>query len=361
MRTAVGLERLLLSESNVSDLIQFFASEDPEPLAGLLGVDFDDVRRESLMGAKRADLVLRRAGRPVAAIELKVAHAFSDEQRKAYESWASVNGAPVLVLSSLDSAPLDLPPGWKHHPLKTVFRAWTLSRKSFVPSLAMRVTDVLERWNKVVEGVDKPMTEAGALTFDDIDDVALLRVVSRELAVALHAAGWAARAGVSSGGGNPLVQSWEQVKGVEDVWFIADARFEENRVHLRFGVDGGPGTAEEVWRVAQALDDAITVDALVTFIDGTSNERSSTLPRFEAGGRGRPRARGDWNAVVLAGKKAAGANPGFLRDGLTRLECGGRILKSDLNSWSLKLLLEAVHDHLRAAWAALAADAGARP
>jgi hypothetical protein len=221
-----------------------------------------------------------------------------------------------------------------------------------VADLATRVDDVLQGWAGAIDGVRKPLTQTGSLTFADVDNVALLRVITRELSQTQRARGVVSFAGVSSGGGNPILQSWTKVEGVEDVWFIADARFEDHRVHLRFGVDGEPGTAEEVWRIARTLDDAITVDAFAEFVERTSHGNTRAVANFQAGGRGRPQARGDWNAVIASGKRTAGTNPGFLRDGLTRLECGVRISKDALNSWSLKVLMDAVHDHLRSAWAA---------
>lgn len=356
MRTASGLERLLLAETNVSDLIQFFASEDRKPLVTLLGVEFDDVRREDAFGRKRADLVLRRAGRPVAAIEVKVGHAFSDEQRQAYEDWANANSVPLLVLFSLDPAPADLTMVWRHYPLLAIFEAWSSVRKSAVAFLAARVASVLREWGEVIDGVRRPMTQPGALTYAEIDNIALLRVISRELSAAQRAAGFNARAGVTSGGGNPLAQSWTEIHGVNNVYFIADARFEEHRVHLRFGVDGNRANANEVWRVAHTLDDAITATAFAKFLRAAQGEDDCAPPQFEA--LARPQAHGNWSAAIAAGKVPNGTNPGFLRDGLARLECGVRFRRADLNSWSLEWLMNAVHEHLRAAWTAAGQDGG---
>lgn len=353
MRTAVGLERLLLAESNISDLIQYLAIEDHGLLSALLGVPFDEVQRETWMGGRdnRADLVLRLKGRPVAAIELKVAHEFGSKQQNAYEAWAAVNGEPVLVLSSLDSAPANLSASWNHYPLAEIFKVWTHHHDPFSRSLARRVAHTLQKWGEVVEGVRRPITSAGALTFADVDNIALLRVISRELSAAQAVQGVDVWVGVSSGGGGPIAMSFTPVEGVENLWFVADARFEDNRVHLRFGIDGRGSNAADVWRVACAMDAAITVSALAQFVDNAPGATES-IAKFEAGGRGRPKPRGDWSSVIAAGKLASGANPGFLRDGLTRLECGGRLLNNEVNSWSLQLLMAAAHQHLLEAWSA---------
>jgi hypothetical protein len=107
------------------------------------------------------------------------------------------------------------------------------------------------------------------------------------------------------GGGNPILQSRKEVEGVEGVRFIADARFEDKRVHLRFGVDGEAGTEQAVWRVAQTLDHAITVDAFLQFVKNVPDNDPRELAKvFEAGGRGRPRAQGDWDKAIAAGKTA---------------------------------------------------------
>lgn len=354
MRTATGLERLLISETNVSDLLQLLAMEDPSPLRDLLTVNFDQVRRESGIGSQnRADLLLLRAGQPVAAIEVKLGHSFSDDQRIAYEAWAAEHGSPSLGIASLDAPPANLPKTWSHHPLPALFSAWSESKRSFVSELAERVVAVLEGWARAIEGVRRRPGAAGSLVYADVDNVALMRVIARDLQDVQRAQGRECCAGVSSGGGNPLVQSWTRVQGVDGVHFIADARFEDHRVHLRFGIDGEAETEKEVWRVAQILDEAITVSAFNEFL-ARKTGGPGPLPKFEKVGRGRPAAKGDWNSVIASGNSAKGANPGFLRDGLRRLECGARLHTTELNSFTLGRLMDAVHDHLKEAWAATA-------
>jgi hypothetical protein len=87
-----ALERLLSRENQISDLIAFLATLDPEPFLAALGLPVREawVRRELRLGnrAGNADLVVSDKTGPVALLEIKASAAQHSDQFERYDAWA---------------------------------------------------------------------------------------------------------------------------------------------------------------------------------------------------------------------------------------------------------------------------------
>lgn len=331
-----GLARILASETNVSDLLAYFTEEDPSPWKDLIGsVPTAVVREGRARTKKRADLLLAdEGGRTVGAVEVKLGHHLGHEQAAWYSE--TFDSEVPLLLASLD--PVDplaefSESRWTAILLPDLVENWTGSSNPEVAVLAAAATKVLASWSGLITAVSTGAETREAQPLASISDPFLGRVLTRALKSAVRAAGAdSVFTGVTSGGGNALLQSWRAFPGNptgQNV--IAEVRWQPARriMNLRFGVDvDGDGRAarEAAWQLATSLDSAIRADSFAAHLRESDPDRADLL--LSTKGPGRPSAKGDWEEIVEKGfVRGDGSrfNPGFYRDGDTRFEASVRI------------------------------------
>lgn len=130
------------NENRWSDLLASLISTDPAPLAGFLGAEPDTVRREVVVpGAMvhrsdRLDLLLLRADKQLAAIEVKVLADLGPQQLARYEA-ASPDASTHFVLH-LGDLPLYLraAPRWQSLTWESVLSTYSESAHPWVSATA---------------------------------------------------------------------------------------------------------------------------------------------------------------------------------------------------------------------------------
>lgn len=156
------------SENRWSDLLATLIATDSRPMSTLLGVDFDAVHREVVVGSAgrrsdRLDLLLTHGSRRVVAIEAKILSDLGPQQLQRYgAAFPDVSQRRVLHLGRI---PVDLrtAPGWSsltweevlsayaassHEWVATTAGAWLAQLSELVPSI-----DSATVWNEVPDGV----------------------------------------------------------------------------------------------------------------------------------------------------------------------------------------------------------------
>lgn len=334
-----GLSRLLARETNISDLIQFLSDRDPSPWAEVVGFVPDEIKREGSKTENYADLVLK-SGSDSAAVEVKLGHSMSKEQQAAYES--RPGRSPYLAALSFDEGRLTETDKelWQFLSLSNLVGKWEQSNDELARLLAREAATVLRDWDDMISGVFEPPTSSQALPLAILGEKFLARVVTRRIAVDRSTAGKWAWAGVTSGGGLPIVQAWTPIHGETiDRAFIAEIRWSSNRLRgeLRFGVDFDPrpqqSEDEEVRRAAYDL--AHSMDAIINY-NCLKDHLAEVQPDLidllvPKRGSGRPEAKGDWESVIKHGFKGSPlgngkknnrrqTTPGFYGDGALRFE-----------------------------------------
>ena len=320
-----GFGRLLAQETNISDLLQFLSDQDSSPWADLVGFIPVKVERES-HAANNADLLLVGEEEKRAAVEVKLGHIFGVDQQKEYEGLDAATGLYLAALG-MDRARLD--PGtdsrWQFLDLVQVFDAWTDTDDKASRTLAREVVDVLRKWDFQLTSVFASSDEATHEPLKLLSQKFLARVVTRRIAVQLRDRGWLASAGVTSGGGLPLVQAWTPIRGEEaDRSFIAEVRWWETKQggELRFGVDFDPrpnrAEDEEVrrsaYQLARDMENYIDFAALRDHLAVVNPRLAGLLSRKSSS---RPTAKGDWERVIVHG--FAGATlPGGVKNNRQR-------------------------------------------
>lgn len=357
-----GLDRLLARETNVSDLLQWLSDLDPAPWASLVGFIPASVDREALKGNNNADLLLRGWHDEQAAIEVKVGHFLSERQREAYEKLPSNPQLYLAALTADSSRMAALENRWHFLGLTDIVRAWLNSADPTASMLAGAAVTVLDGWDARVSSVLAAPGSPEARPLSDLDQKFLGRVVSRRLAADLREQGLLASAGVTSGGGLPLLQAWTPIRDeTEDRCFMAEVRWWATKPggELRFGVDFEPRPGhkedEEVRRaafaLAQSMDDVIGSVPLLAYL----GERHPDLARFASRARdGRPSAKGDWERVIRHGFKGSPlpdgssnnrrrTTPGFYGDGTLRFQA---IVELDFTQATGPQLLDLISETL---------------
>ncbi|MBP2410214.1 hypothetical protein [Brachybacterium fresconis] len=346
-----GLGRILASETNVSDLLAYFTEEDPTPWAGLIGSTPARVTREGRARSEnRADLLLMGAsGETIGAVEVKLGHHLSPKQSEWY---TSTFGAEVtLLLASLDPvSPRDEHPDsrWSANLLPDLVSRWKGSSNSEVSVLAAAAERVLSEWSALITSVSTGSKGKDAEPVESISDPFLGRILTRALKPAvLEGSAESAYPGVTSGGGNALLQAWRAFPGKPDRHdAITEVRWQPSRriMDFRFGVDvtkGGRAGREAAWELATTLDSAIRVDSFSAYLEGVDQARAGLLS--SARGTGRPTKKGNWADIVEKGFRHGDAsqyNPGFYRDGDRRFEASARIDTSRATGPDLVALLD---------------------
>lgn len=360
-----GLSRLLARETNVADLIQFLSDRDPSPWVEVVGFSPNEVKREGSKSENYADLVLI-SDSDSAAIEVKLGHTMSEEQQSAYE--ARQGRAAYLAALSFDEARLSETDKelWGFLSLSNLVGKWEHSNDELARLLASEAATVLSGWDDMISGVFKPPTSSQLVPLSALGEKFLARVVTRRIAFDLRAAGKWATAGVTSGGGLPIVQAWTPIRGENiDRAFIAEIRWSSNRLRgeLRFGIDFDPrpqqSENEEVRRAAYDL--AHNMDSVIACnsLEDHLAEIHPDLLDFLVckSGSGRPEVKGDWESVIKHGFKGSSLSngkknnrrqttPGFYGDGALRFEATVGVAFEHTSALDLIVLLSATLEYL---------------
>lgn len=306
-----GLGRLLAQETNISDLIQMLSDRDCAPWAELVGFVPTDISRED-RSANHADLLLTSPGRS-AVVEVKLGHLMDTAQQEKYEA---LDSGPDLFLAALRSDEVRLEVDsdrWSFLGLSDLVARWKDSDDEFARLLSTEAAAVLQSWDDVISGVFSARISDAWRPLSSLNQKFLGRVVTRRIASDLRERGRLAGAGVTSGGGLPLVQAWTPVRDEgQDRTFIAEIRWWETKPggELRFGVDFDPRPGqtedEEVRRaaydLARAMDGVIDSAPLESFFAAERPELAGLLRRERPS---RPRAKGDWEQIILHGFNGA--------------------------------------------------------
>lgn len=331
-----GLGRILQSETNVSDLLAYFTEEDPSPWTELLGAEPAGVVREGRTRTQnRADLVLTDVeGVAAGAVEVKLGHHLSEDQSDWYST--TFDAEVPLLLTSLDPVDerVELPsPRWSAISLPELVGRWRNSSVREVAVLASAATKVLAEWSTQIASVSTGVDGRSAEPIATITDPFLGRVLTRALKPeVLETSADSAYTGVTSGGGNAVLQSWRAFPDrPEGQYATAEVRWKpaSQIMDFRFGVDVTPDgrpEREAAWQLATTLDAALRADSFAEHLQGTDPDRAELL--LVRKGSGRPSAKGDWAEIVERGfLRGDGSrfNPGFYRDGDTRFEASLRI------------------------------------
>jgi hypothetical protein len=201
-----GLERLLAQETNVSDLIQFLSDRDPSPWAELVGFVPDAVTREALAD-NHADQLLTSDSK-TAVVAVKLGHLMTVEQQEKYEALAS---RPDLYMAALTADKVRLASDsdrWGFLSLSDLVSCWEKASDELARLLASEAARVLQGWDRMISGVFDTRSAEGWTSLSALTQKFLARVVTRRVAQDLRVRGRLASAGVTSGGGLPLVQGW---------------------------------------------------------------------------------------------------------------------------------------------------------
>lgn len=206
MEAGKRLERLLAQETNVSDLLQLLSDRDPSPWERFVGFLPDDVVREA-SAANNADLLLT-SGSEAAVVEVKLGHLMSNSQQEKYEALGEGTELYLAALEA-DEARIGLDSErWAFLRLGDLFAAWTSSEDALARSLASDAASVLQDWDTVISGTLSASKGQAGTPVEVVDQKFLARVLSRRIATDLRERGRMAYAGVTSGGGVPLVAAW---------------------------------------------------------------------------------------------------------------------------------------------------------
>lgn len=186
LRQSAGIEGLLSGQTSVADLFQYLSEFDPSPWEDLVKVipvwvdrEFSLLNKSGEGKSGRGDVLLTGATGEFGAIEVKLNHNVSDEQRRKYESWA----APFrqsYFLASLDPGNPLLSTGWiPTGPMissRVGERPWSLAR-----DLAEDIARTFRRRRLEIESLFLPLGTSSAKSFAEIRNVEVMRIVTRSL------------------------------------------------------------------------------------------------------------------------------------------------------------------------------------
>jgi hypothetical protein len=305
----------------------------------LVGFVPEKVERE-VLESNNSDLLLTGEGGGQVAIEVKLGHLLSADQQERYQGLPEGTSL-VLAALSMDEQRLDLDSKsrWNFLSLVRIFDAWTEVEDDAARTFASQAVHVLREWDEQIAGVFRLPEEEGSLPLNVLTQKFLARVVSRRIAMDLRSRRLESYAGVTSGGGVPLVQSWHPIRG-EDTggYFMAEVRWWGAKPggELRFGVDfavpDGETESEELRRAAyelsSSMDSHIDFVALRTHLEDVNPRLAGLLERVKSS---RPPAKGDWEQVVRHGFAGATlpdgkrnnrhrTRPAFYGDGALRFQ-----------------------------------------
>ena len=333
-----GIGRLLAQETNISDLLQFLSDRDSRPWRDLVGLVPEKVERE-VLESNNSDLLLTAGDGEKVAIEVKLGHVLSADQQERYEGLPDGTRL-VLAALSMDEQRLDLDSAsrWSFLSLVRIFDAWTEVEDEAARALASQAVLVLGAWDEQIAGVLRPPEEEGSLPLNVLTQKFLARVVSRRIAMDLRNRRPETYARISSGGGLPIVQSWQVIRGENaGGYFMAEVRWGskpggELRFGVNFAVPVGATESEELRRAAYELacnmDSHISFLALKEHLEDVDPRLAGLLERRKSS---RLTAKGDWEQVVRHGFAGAAlqdgkennrrrTRPAFYGDGALRFQ-----------------------------------------
>lgn len=334
---ARGLERVLAQETNISDFIQYLSDLDPNPWISIVGFLPNEVIRESLK-SNNADLQLSD-GKSIAIIEVKLGHLMSESQQVKYEAIPEQPDLYLLALAMDESRVFNHSARWKFRNLSEFFERWLDSDVDLARTQAQEIVAILKSWDDQLLSVSKPRSSPNHEPLSIVTQKFLGRVLTRRVADNLHKSGFHAYAGVTLGGGLPIVQAWTPIRGhgIERA-FIAEVRWWGSKPggELRFGVDFGPSgggveTEElrrEAYNLALKMDEDIKYVSFNNYLLDTAPDLANILSRDKPS---RPPHKGDWEQVVAHGFTGAllengsknnrrRTTPGFFGDGALRFQ-----------------------------------------
>lgn len=357
MPDPLGFRRLMAKETNVSDLLEYLTDRDPTPWVDLAPGTVRAGREARIGRNRRADLMLRGTeGEATGGVEVKLGHTFEEGQAVAYETTLDA-GEPLLLLGLDVDAEAASATGerWQFVHLSTLVARWAASTDPEAAAVASAMMRVLSHRDTVVSGV--LATGDGEKPLSSIQEPFEARVVTRAIRGRLDMHdGIRTYTGVTLGGGNAILMAFRQIPGEDEGRdFLAEVRWSIPRqtMVLRFGLDFPSGTREKrqaAWDAAQRMDKVIAANRFLAHLEGTAPERAGHVT---AKGTGRPRPKGDWNEIVAEGFVPGDGkfyNPGFFRDGDTRLEAKCTIDVRGTSGSDLEPLLIAGLDYLEAHW-----------
>lgn len=349
-----GFERILATEVNISNLLQELTDRDPTPWREIIGMVPVTSDRERpfvrLKGKKNVrgsiDLLLTSSDGDEVAIEIKVAHLFSDDQRQRYET--SSDGDLVLIGMASDNTLINDYPRWSFRSLSDVFNAWSESFDKEIALLARMAARSLRKWDTTVDSVFRSVT--GTAKLSELQEKFVAVLVTRRLKQDLNEHGWLSLAGMSSGSsGLALIQGFAELNSDEARCLIAEARWVEGlqQINFRLGVDFSDlnNTREarsEAWALAKSMDDAIRIDAFVLHLRQVRPDLSEFITFRGGGGRSNPDDE-IWLPVVEQGLKNTtrrSVKPGFVGDGTLRFEASGQIPAKLVDAIDIRDLIE---------------------
>jgi hypothetical protein len=357
------LGRLLAQETNVSDLLQFLSDRDPAPWAELVGFVPEDVVREA-RNANQADLLLTSGSR-TAVVEVKLGHLMSEEQQKRYEELPSL---PDLFLAALRSDEVRLEADsdrWCFLSLSELIGCWGQVDDELARLLACEAAEVLRTWDQVVSGVFDLRSTQTWMPLSKLNQKFLARVVTRRIAQDLRHRGRLSSAGVTNGGGLPLVQAWTPLRGEgSDRTFHAEIRWGATKPggELRFGIDFDPrpdqDEDEEVrkaaYDLARSMDPDIDYPSLRDHLAKVRLDLAELLHRDKPS---RPKAKGDWERVIIHGfngtplpdgtkNNRQRTSPDFFGDGTLRFQAIAEIDFTEASATDLIDLIDSTLTYL---------------
>lgn len=360
-----GMRRLLAQENNVSDLIQFLSDRDSSPWEDLIGFAPVEVERE-VRSANNADLLLT-AGERQAVVEVKVGHLMDPKQQEKYEA---LKTEPDLYLAAMEFDKGRLAADskrWSFLSLSDLVSRWTDSGDDLARLLAEEAARILREWDEKIFGVFETRDSGHRLPLNVLDQKFLARVVTRRIAEDVKGRRRLAWAGVTSGGGLPLVQAWTPIRDEgKDRTFMAEVRWWETKPggELRFGVDFDPRPDgeedEEVRRaaydLARSMESDIQFSALKEHLTGVTPSLAALLRRDTPS---RPPAKGDWEKVIVHGFKGTVApngkkntrrqtTPDFFGDGALRFQAIAEIDFNQAAALDLVDLIDSTLSYLSA-------------
>jgi hypothetical protein len=334
-----GFGRLLAKETNISDLLQFLGDLDSSPWADFVGFIPAVVKREEF-ASNNADLLLvAEDGRRV-VVEVKLGHDLGAKQQASYEKLPDETGLYLAALT-VDTPRLaeGLASRWRFLSLAELFTAWTGIADEVARTVAAQAARILGEWDAGIAAVLKPQQEDGAKPLASLNQKFLARGLTRRIEFDLRDRGLLASAGVTSGGGLPLVQAWTPIRNEgNDRCFMAEVRWWDGKPggELRFGVDFWPRPGqpenEDVRRaafdLACSMDSYIGFSAIKTHLENANPRLAGLLDRKTMA---RPTGKGDWEKVVLHGFAGAplpdgkkntrrSTQPSFYGDGALRFQ-----------------------------------------
>lgn len=347
----------------MSDLIQFLGDRDPSPWEEFVGFVPDGITREART-ANHADLLLT-SGTRAAVIEVKLGHLMSANQQEKYEALPS---DVHLLLAALRSDEIRVESDsdrWSFLSLSDLVGRWEKVDDELARLLAGEAAAILRDWDRMISGVFEPRSSEAWVPLSALNQKFLARVVTRRIAQDLRARDLWAFAGVTSGGGLPLVQAWTPIRGEgKNRTFMAEIRWWETKSggELRFGVDFDPRPDdeedEEVRRAAYDLARSMDVEIeYVSLREHLSQVRPDLAELLRRDKPSRPKARGDWDQVVTHGFRGAplangkknnrrATSPDFFGDGTLRFQAIAEVNFDRASARDLTDLIDSTLEYL---------------